>query len=180
MLFSYAQIKEKYSSQYQIDKVLKDGKLFQIEKGIYSDKKHENELSVISFKYPNAVLTLNSAFYFYNLTDTIPEKYYLATERGASKISDSRVIQKFENSDTVQLGAVETLENGGKIHIYNKERLLLELLRNKSKLPFDYYKEVLNSFRKIIDTLNMQDIQDYAYELPKSRMIMEILQLEVL
>ena len=46
MLFSYAQIKEKYGSQYQIDKVLKDGKLFQIEKGIYSDKKHENELFV--------------------------------------------------------------------------------------------------------------------------------------
>lgn len=180
MLFTYEQCKTKYGSQYQINKVLKDGELFQIEKGVYSDKKHENELSVISFKYPNAVLTLNSAFYHYNLTDTIPEKYFLATERGAAKISDSRVIQKFENSNTVQLGAVEAEEYGIKIHIYNKERLLLELLRIKSKLPFDYYKEVLNNFRKIIDTLNLQDIQDYAYELPKSRMILELLQLEVL
>ena len=180
MLLTYAQCKEKYGSQYQIDKVLKNGEIFQIEKGVYSDKKHENELSIISFKYPNAVLTLNTAFYYYNLTDTIPEKYYLATERGAAKISDSRVIQKFENSDTVQLGAVVSDENGIKIHIYNRERLLLELLRNKSKLPFDYYKEVLNNFRKIIESLNMQDIQDYAYELPKSRMILELLQLEVL
>lgn len=180
MLFTYAQCKAKYGSQYQIDKALKREYLFQIEKGIYSDKKRENELAVISFKYPSAVLTLNSAFYYYNLTDTIPEKYYLATERGAAKIPDNRVIQKFENSNTVQLGAVDYEEKGTKIHIYNKERLLLELLRNKSKLPFDYYKEVLNNYRKIIDILSMQDIQDYAYELPKSHMILELLQLEVL
>ena len=180
MLFTYQQCKEKYGSQYQIEKALGRGELFQLEKGIYSDKKYENELSVISLKYPDAVLTMNSAFYYYNLTDTIPQKYYLATERGAAKISDSRVVQKFENSDTVRLGAVKIEENNIKIYIYNKERLLLELLRNKSKLPFDYYKEVVNSFRKISDSLNMQDIQDYIYELPKSRMIMELLQMEVL
>ena len=180
MLFTYIQCKDKYGSQYQIDKAIKNGKLFQLEKGIYSDKKRENELAIVSLKYPKAVLTMNSAFYYYNLTDTIPEKYYLATERGAAKISDSRVVQKFENSGTVRLGAVEFEKNGIQIHIYNKERMLLELLRNKTKLPFDYYKEVLNNFRKIIDTLNMQDIQDYAYELPKSRMILELFQLEVL
>lgn len=180
MLFTYSQCKEKYGSQYQINLAMKEGKLFQFEKGVYSDKKRESELAIIFFKYPNAVLTMNSALYHYNLTDTIPEKFYLATERGAPKISDPRVVQKFENSGTVKLGAVDFDEKDVKVHIYNKERLLLELLRNKSKLSFDYYKEALNNFRRIIDELNIQDIQDYACELPKSRMIMELLRLEVL
>ena len=66
------------------------------------------------------------------------------------------------------------------IRIYSRERLLIELLRYKSKLPFDLYKEVLLSFRKIITQLNMQDIQDYAMAVPKRKMIMEALQMEVL
>ena len=66
------------------------------------------------------------------------------------------------------------------INIYNKERMLIELLRHKSKLPFDYYKEVLLNYREIIDELDIRLIQDYAYEVPKSAKIMETLQLEVL
>ena len=180
MLFTYAQCKEKYGSHNQLTKAVKKSEIYQLEKGVYSDRKRESDIYVISFKYPRAVLTLNSAFYYYGLTDTIPDKYILATERGAAKITDSRVIQKFENSGTVQLGAVEVEREGNNLHIYGRERLLLELLRNKTKLSFDYYKEVLSNFRKITGELNMQDIQDYAYELPKSAMIMDLLQLEVL
>ena len=46
-------------------------------------------------------------------------------------------------------------------------------------MPFDYYKEILNNYRRIVYDLNIQDIQDYADELPKNRMIMETLRLEV-
>ena len=66
------------------------------------------------------------------------------------------------------------------ILMYNKERMLVELLRNKNKLPFDYYKEILGNYRKQINDLDIQAIQDYAYVIPKSGMIMETLQMEVL
>ena len=58
--------------------------------------------------------------------------------------------------------------------------MLIELLRYKSKLPFDYYKEVLLYDRRIMPQLNIQMIQDYACEAPKSGKIMETLQMEVL
>ena len=48
------------------------------------------------------------------------------------------------------------------------------------KLPFDLYKEVLLNYLKILPRLNMQDIQDYAMAVPKQKMIMEALQMEVL
>ena len=35
------------------------------EKGLYSDKRYVQELEIISKKYPNAIITLNSAFYYY-------------------------------------------------------------------------------------------------------------------
>ncbi len=49
------------------------------------------ELEIIMKKNPNAILTLNSAFYYYGLTDTIPDHYYVATPKSNRKIEDVRV-----------------------------------------------------------------------------------------
>ena len=180
MLYSYEECIEKYGSKYFVKKAVERGDIFQLDKGVYSDKKRVPEDVVIARKYPNGIYTLNSAFYYYDLTDVIPEKHYLATDKNAAKISDGRVVQIFEKSDILTLGATTVTRDGCKINIYNRERLLVELLRHKSKLPFDYYKEVLNNFRDIINDLDIRAVQDYAYEVPKSSKIMETLQLEVL
>ena len=180
MILTYNDCKNKYGSQYNINKAIKNGELYQLEKGIYSDKSYEPELQIISTKYPNAVFTMNSAFYYHNLTDTIPEKYHLATSKSSAAISDKRVIQRYENSATLELGVIiKEIDSGAFIRIYNKERMLLELIRNKNNIPFDYYKEVLHNYRNILYDLNIQDIQDYTMELPKNKMIIETLRLKV-
>ena len=60
-----------------------------------------------------------------------------------------------------------------------KERMLAELIRYKSKLPYDYYKIVLN-YRRILPTLDVQEIQDLTLAAPKSNKVFEVLQAEVL
>jgi len=70
--------------------------------------------------------------------------------------------------------------NNTSIKIYNKERMLVELIRNKNMLPFDYYKEIIINYRRIIEKLDIQLIQEYVYALPKTSMIMEVLEMEVL
>lgn len=180
MILSLKQCLEKYGSKYLVQKAIADGRLFRLDRGVYSDEKNESDMAVISQKYPHAVFTLNSAFYYYGLTDSIPDKYYLATRRGAKKIIDSRIVQKFENSDILYLGSVQADYNGASITIYNRERLLLELLRNKNSLPFDYYKEILLNYRREVRDLDLQILQDYIQMYPKAAMIEKILQLEVL
>ena len=180
MLFTYEQCLKKYGNKYFLKKSLDSGEVYKLDKGIYSDEKYVPEDAILAIKYPKAIFTLNSAFYYYGLTDVIPEKHYLATDRNAAKITDNRVVQIFENSNLLSLGAITATKNGNTINIYNKERLLVELLRHKGKLSFDYYKEVLLSFREIIYELDIRLIQDYASLVPKSSKIMKILQLEVL
>ncbi len=180
MVLSFSECIQHYGSKYNLKKKIAQGKLYKLERGIYADKKYVPEYQIISKKYPTAVFTLNSAFYYHQLTDVIPEKYYLATKREAAKISDPRVVQIFENSGQLELGADNIAHGGANIYMYNKERMLVELLRNKNKLSFDYYKEILNNYRKIIEDLDIQLIQDMAYKLPKSEMVMEALRIEVL
>ena len=64
--------------------------------------------------------------------------------------------------------------------MFNRERMVIELIRNKNKLPFDYYKEIILNYRKLLPRLDIQKIQDYALMAPKSNKVLEILQMEVL
>ena len=68
---------------------------------------------------------------------------------------------------------------GVKFRIYDKERMLIELLRFKNKLPFDYYKEILRNYRNHIYDLDIERIQEYASIFPRHKMISETLDSEV-
>ncbi len=179
-LLSRQECLSRFGSDYFIERQIAAGNLFRLGNGIFAEQKHVPENAIISHRYPYGVITLLSAFYHYGLTDLIPEACDLATSRNAAKIRDTRVRQVFVPDEVLSLGATMDQEHDYPIRIYSRERLLIELLRYKNKLPFDLYKEVLLNFRKIIPQLNMQDIQDYAMAVPKRKMIMEALQMEVL
>jgi len=179
-MMNRAECIREYGSDYRIQQKIDAGELFRVGKAVYSEDKYVPELAVLAYRYPNAVVTMHTAFYIHGLTDVIPDVYDLATDRDAAKIRDSRVNQYFYPSESFKLGIETTDYQGYPIRIYSKERMLIELLRYKSKLPFDYYKEVLLNYRRIIPTLDIQAIQDYAYETPRSAKVMETLQMEVL
>ena len=179
MLKSRAECLQQYGSDYMIQKKLKNGELYEVGKAVYSEKKHVPEIAVLAYKHPNAVITMRSAFYLHNLTDVIPDEYDLAPDRNAAKIKDDKVKQYFVPADFFEK-EIETVDyKGYPIRVYSKERMLIELLRYKSKLPFDYYKEVLLNYRRILPQLDIQTIQELAYDAPKSSKVMESLQSEV-
>ena len=92
---------------------------------------------------------------------------------------DSRVEQIYTRDDLLHKGVIEVEIRGVKAKIYDKERMLIELLRNKNSMPYDLYKEILGNYRKIMDTLQIWRIQEYADIFPKSKMINNALEEEV-
>ena len=93
------------------------------------------ELEIIMKKYPNAILTLNSAFYYYGLTDTIPDHYYVATPKSNRKIEDVRVKQIYENSNALEMGktTIEYDDEGASLLINSNQQMLSEKLRSLLK-----------------------------------------------
>ena len=179
MLLSYSDCIKKWRSDYQIKKQLSAGNIYQIEKGIYSDVLDVSTLAIISFKYPKGIITMDSAFYYHGLTDVIPEKFHIATDKHAIYISDKRVHQYYVPSDLLNVGVIDMKRRDATIKIYDKERMLIELLRFKNQLPFDYYKEIIGNYRNIVHDLDIARIQDYAEIFPRSKMIGEALDLEI-
>ena len=75
MLYFHKELKEKLKSDYKIKKAVNEKKYFKIDKGLYSDSKEFDQMEYIARKYPNAILTGETAFYVWNLTDEIPDKF---------------------------------------------------------------------------------------------------------
>ena len=96
MLYNHSEIKSKYKSTYQIRKALENKEIYKIEKGIYSDVPSVHYLDIIMKKYPYGVFTSYSAYYYHNLTDVIPNKIYLSTNRNATTITSNKIQQMFE------------------------------------------------------------------------------------
>ncbi|MCI9016384.1 MAG: hypothetical protein HFJ53_04370 [Clostridia bacterium] len=179
MLYYFNELLENGLSKYQIEKKVASNELFKISRGIYSDEELPNDLSVIVKKHPNVILTLNSAFYYYDLTDKIPEYYYLATDIKAYIIKDSSVKQVFMKKDFLKVGLSKCKIEETELFIYDKERLLIELVRYKTKLPYELYKEVINNYRKIKNELDFMKVYKYA-QIFNSSYIMQTIEKEVM
>ena len=50
----------------------------------------------------------------------------------------------------------------------------------KKALPFDYYKEIIESYRRIVQTLDIESLQEYILAFPKQNHIWEAIELEVM
>ncbi len=161
MLYFHKELKKILKSDYQIQKAVSNKQYFKIENGLYSDKEYVNPLEIICKKYPNAIFTADSAYYYYNLTDVIPDYYYLATKRNDTRINDKNIKQIFVPNEFFEFGLSKIEVENIKINIYNQERMLVELIRKKNTIPFDYYKEIISNYRKKTDKLDIYKIQEY-------------------
>jgi len=157
MIYKYSELKNNNKIKQAIENKL----LFKLDCGLYSDKEKVSDLEIIAKLYEKAILNSDSAYFYHGLTDNIPRNYYLATKKRARKIVDKRIVQTFSVDKYFLIGEEFIYYNNIKIRIYDKERMLIELVRNKNKISYDMYKEIINNYRNIVDNLNFLKLQKY-------------------
>ena len=123
MILLYKDLIQQYKSDYKIKKLIEEGKIFKIEKGIYSDNNNINYLEILTKKYPNAIFTMESAFYYHNLTDVIPDKEYLALRRDSTKINDDRIKVVYYQDNLFEIGRSTLKVNNINIPIYERKNV---------------------------------------------------------
>ena len=161
MIFTYKEVYKKYGNDYGIKMAIHRGEIFKINRGIYSEKRNVNPLVFYSKKYPKSIITMDTAFYYYGLTDFISDKVYLAIGKHARVIKDENVVALYVDESILNYGKITVLVENETVNIYDKERLLVELVRKKNQISFDYYKEIISNYRKIADELDMSKIEKY-------------------
>lgn len=180
MILTYKECIKKYGSDYQIKKEIAAGNLFKKEKGIYSEDRRCSEIELILAKYPRAIYSGESAYYYMGLTDVIPDEHVIATKKSDSRIKEEHIRQLFVKDELFELGKTSIEYRGLSIPIYRQERLLVDLIRFKSQIPFDYYKEIIGNFRNTTDKMDFMFAEQYAAKFRTKKAIMNAIQLEVL
>lgn len=161
-VYNYKEIKEKLKNQYNIEVQITRKKLFKIAKGLYSDTKNVDELAIIFKKYPGCILTLESAFYYYELSEYKPNKITVGTRRNFTRITMDNVEQFFYSNTRLDDNAIHYIKDGLEVNVFSRERLLVELIRNKKRFNQEYYKEVYDNFLRISDSLDEELVVKYA------------------
>ena len=57
--------------------------------------------------------------------------------------------------------------------------MLIELIKNKNNISYDYYKEIIGNYRKIKNELDIYKLQEYTSVYFNGEKIMKIIQDEV-
>lgn len=104
----------------------------------------------------------------------------MAIVRTDGRIKDERVKQTFQKEDICNIGQIKMLYHNTEICIYNLERMLIELVRFKSRMSFDYYKEIIRFYRKFSKNMDIAKVEEYVGKFKHSDKIMQIIELEVL
>lgn len=180
MIITYDECIKRYGSDYSIRKELKENRLYKIEKGFYSLQKNYDEMEFILAKYPRAVFTGESAYYYMGLTNVKPVKYVLATRRNDTRMKENYIKQVFMDENLFDAGIIKIEYENITIPIYSIERLLVDLVRFKGKYSFDYYKEIIHSYREAIGSLDFYLIEECASRYKMNDSILEAIKLEVL
>ena len=179
MVYSYKQLLEKYKSRRKVDSLIKNKCYVKLSRGIYSDNKSlQAELESIFLKCPNAILTLESAFAFYELSDYVPTKYVIATGVKSHRLHNNKIKQIYISEKLLRIGLTTIKTKSGSINIYDKERMLIELFRFKTKLGYDYFKEVVNSYRNAFknNEIDIHKLSEYCCHFSNGNNILKNIQ----
>ncbi len=92
-------------------------------------------------------------------------------------ISSNKIKQVRMKEELYNLGKTEIDHEG--INIYDKERMLIDLARNKNQIGYDLYKEIISNYRRQVNSLDTQKIEEYLQYFVNGDKIFEIIQDEV-
>lgn len=161
MLYRHIELKKKGLSDYNIQSLVKQQKLYKIAPGLYANTQEVSNLAIITKLYPDHIITSYSTFYYYGLLKKEPKKIYLASIQKARKIKKDWVNQTFMKDDLHKIGLVSMTYQQITFNTYNLERLLIELVRHKTQIDYDNYQEIYQNFQKIKKLLNKTKLQEY-------------------
>ena len=180
MLMTMAECRERFGGVFRVKEMIRVGALHRVAYGIYSDGTRHRDIEILQKRYPSSVVTLQSAYYYYDLSDSVPEKIHLSAERGSSQIDDPNVVECFVPTGTGGIGVENVTLRDTPLRIFDKERLLIETIRLRTKIPYELYREVIGNYRQIANALYFAQVEDYLESFPKRKLIFDIIKKEVL
>ncbi len=150
-------------SSRNIKKLISDGVIEKIRFGYYRlvDNEDESEIGVISRLFPDSVICMCSALFYYGYSDRTPLQWDICINKNAFKkrfdIDYPLIKPYFVTSDKLSYGVTNVNIDGCLVKIFDRDRLICECLKSESKMDNEVFNKAIHNYisdpQKNIDNL---------------------------
>lgn len=133
-----------------LTKLVNNGKIERVSRGIYSKKNVlVDEFVILQSKSKNAIYSNTTALYLHGLSNRIPIKYDITINSGynGSLQKDNNVNLFYIKKELLDLGVTNyKLDSGNTIKVYDLDRTICDLVKNKKKIDAEIFNKAIRVY----------------------------------
>ncbi len=135
----------------RIQTFVEDGLIERVKNGYYSmNYRKKREEDIITAMFSDCVLSMESALYCYHYLKSRPFKWTLAVDKNTSKSRfkmDYPLVQPYYTEpEVLQMGTKRIALGSSEMMIYEKERLVCDILKYENRMDRDDLQQALRAF----------------------------------
>ena len=156
------------------------GYLERIRHGYYqlADGNTSSEEQLIATLIPKAIICVESALFHYGYSGFAPRKWSIAVPRSMSRTKldvDALALQTYYvQPEIYELGRVADDFYGVKLSVYDRERMICDCFKYRSRLDHEIFSKALNAYAKD-EKKNLQNFSIYAKKLRVYKKVNELM-----
>lgn len=137
-----------------IQKLIKEGYIEKVRQGYYmwTFEKDFSEARIISKLFPDGILCMDTALFYYRYSDRTPLQWDIAVSKDSSKSRfniDYPFVKPYYVEPTIfELGLTEGEIDGYPVRIYNKERTICDCIRYVNKMDRETFNKAIQGYLK--------------------------------
>ncbi len=179
-VMSTAELKAKKIYYSDIQQLLQEGFIEKIRRGYYHwiEEFDGSEIVIINKLFPDAVLCMETALFYYRYSDRNPAEWNIAIDKNASR-QRTKIDYPFIKAYRVEPSLLTLGESVGKIdlsevRIYDRDRTICDVLRNMNKMDKEIFNKAIQNY--INDPKkNVPNLMIYAKELRVQKRVKDLI-----
>jgi len=179
-VMSTAELKAKRIYYSDIQQLLQEGLIEKIRRGYYHwiEEFDGSEIVIINKLFPDAVLCMETALFYYKYSDRNPAEWNIAIDKNASR-QRTKIDYPFIKAYRVETSLLTLGESIGKIdlsevRIYDRDRTICDVLRNMNKMDKEIFNKAIQNYIKD-PKKNVPNLMIYAKELRVQKRVKDLI-----
>ena len=157
-ILEYKKIFDKYGGMMAnilyrpLQKLIHQGYVEKVRYGYYQWVDHDDfsEVGTVTRLFPDAILCMDTALWYYGYSDRTPADWHLAVSKDSGKsrfrIDYPFVKPYYVEPSLLELGLTVGEVDGHEVRIYNKDRLICDCLRYRNKMDKEICNKAIQSY----------------------------------
>ena len=151
----------------EIAELVNSGKLERIKQGHYRLTEFENDsdAKLISELYPDGILCMTTALFYYGYSDRTPLTWDIAVDRNTSRarfnIDYPYVKPYYIDKSHLDYGITQAVYEDYILKIFDRDRLICECIKHENKIDKEIYNKAIQAYINDNEK-NITNLLDYA------------------